>query len=43
MPMRALNSLKSVKPRVIRKMNYPSIRRKLWRGSLWPPSYFAGS
>lgn len=24
-------------------MNYPSIRKKLWGGALWSPSYFAGS
>jgi hypothetical protein len=23
--------------------NYPGIRRKLWGGALWSPSYFAGS
>jgi len=22
---------------------HPSIRKKLWRGALWSPSYFAGS
>lgn len=29
--------------RKIRQKNYPSIRRKLWGGALWSPSYFAGS
>jgi putative transposase len=24
-------------------VNYPSIRKKLWGGALWSPSYFAGS
>ncbi|QDQ26786.1 undecaprenyl-diphosphate phosphatase [Chitinimonas arctica] len=28
---------------VIRKQNYPSIHSKLWGGTLWSPSYFAGS
>lgn len=27
----------------IRKKRYPSIQKKLWGGSLWSPSYFAGS
>ena len=38
-----VNSLKGVSSRLIRQKNYPSIRRKLWGGSLWSPSYFAGS
>lgn len=38
-----VNSLKGVSSRVIRKKNYPSIRKKLWGGALWSPSYFAGS
>jgi len=38
-----VNSLKGVSSRMIRKMNYPSIRKKLWGGALWSPSYFAGS
>ncbi len=38
-----VNSLKGVSSRMIRKKNYPSIQRKLWGGSLWSPSYFAGS
>ncbi len=29
--------------RMIRKKNYPSIRNKLWGGTLWSPSYFAAS
>jgi len=36
-----VNSLKGVSSRMIRK-NYPSIRKKLWGGALWSPSYFAG-
>ena len=28
---------------LIRKKNYPGIRKKLWGGALWSPSYFAGS
>jgi putative transposase len=38
-----VNSLKGVSSRMIRKKNYPGIRKKLWGGALWPPSYFAGS
>lgn len=38
-----VNSLKGVSSRVIRKKNYPNIRKKLWGGALWSPSYFAGS
>jgi len=37
------NSLKGVSSRLIRKKNYHSIRKKLWDGSLWSPSYFSGS
>jgi putative transposase len=28
---------------LIRKKNYPSIRKKLWGNAFWSPSYFAGS
>jgi len=38
-----VNSLKGVSSRMIRKKNYPNIRKKLWGGALWSPSYFAGS
>ena len=38
-----VNSLKGVSSRLIRKHGYPSLQRKLWGGSLWSPSYFAGS
>ena len=38
-----VNSLKGVSSRMIRQKKYPSIRKKLWRGALWSPSYFAGS
>jgi putative transposase len=38
-----VNSLKGVSSRMIRQKNYPIIRRKLWGGALWSPSYFAGS
>ena len=40
---RLVNSLKGVSSRLIRKKNYPSIRKALWGGSLWSPSYFSGS
>ncbi len=38
-----VNSLKGVSSRMIRKNNDPDIRKKLWGGALWSPSYFAGS
>lgn len=38
-----VNSLKGVSSRMIRKSNYPNIKKKLWGGALWSPSYFAGS
>ena len=38
-----VNSLKGVSSRRIREENYPEVRKKLWKGALWSPSYFAGS
>jgi putative transposase len=38
-----VNSLKGVSSRMIRQKNYPGIRKKLWGGALWSPSYFAAS
>jgi putative transposase len=38
-----VNSLKGVSSRMIRKKTYPSVRKKLWRGALWSPSYCAAS
>jgi len=38
-----VNGLKGVSSRVSRQKGYPSIRKKLWGGALWSPSYFAGS
>jgi putative transposase len=38
-----VNSLKGVSSRMIRKRNFAGIRKKLWGGALWSPSYFAGS
>ncbi len=41
---RLVNSLKGVSSRLIRKKHCPPpIERALWGGSLWSPSYFAGS
>ena len=37
------NSLKGVSARLLRKKGYPTIVKYLWGGSLWSPSYFAGS
>ncbi|KKL14873.1 hypothetical protein LCGC14_2511290 [marine sediment metagenome] len=38
-----VNSLKGVSSRIIRKKNFASIRKALWKNSLWSPSYFASS
>lgn len=38
-----VNSLKGVSSRMLRKKHLESIKNKLWGGSLWSPSYFAGS
>lgn len=40
---RMINSLKGVSSRLIRKKGFSSIQKALWGGSLWSPSYFAGS
>jgi putative transposase len=38
-----VNSLKGVSSHLIRKKNYPELRKKLFGNALWSPSYFAGS
>ncbi|MBF0205277.1 MAG: IS200/IS605 family transposase [Oligoflexia bacterium] len=38
-----VNSLKGVSSRYLQKEFTQEIQRKLWRGKLWSPSYFAGS
>ena len=38
-----VNSLKGVSARLLRKKGYPILVKYLWSGSLWSPSYFAGS
>jgi putative transposase len=38
-----VNSLKGVSSRLIRKKDYPSIKKALWGKALWSPSYFAAS
>lgn len=38
-----VNSLKGVSSRLVRKNGYPTILQALWGGSLWSPSYFAGT
>lgn len=38
-----VNALKGISSRMIRQLNFPLIQKKLWGGSLWAPSYFAGS
>jgi hypothetical protein len=38
-----VNSLEGVSSLLIRKRDYPSIKKNLWGKALWSPSYFAGS
>lgn len=38
-----VNSLKGVSSRMIRRKGHESIQKQLWKGTLWSPSYFAGS
>jgi len=38
-----VNSLKGVSSRLIKKHHDDYIRKFLWKGNLWSPSYFAGS
>ena len=40
---RLVNSLKGVSSRMIRKKNYPMLRKCLFGNALWSPSYFASS
>lgn len=40
---RLVNSLKGVSSRHLRSEFGPQLRRHLWGGRLWSPSYFAGS
>lgn len=37
-----VNSLKGASSRVLRSQ-FPELKKKLWKGALWSPSYFAGS
>jgi len=39
---RFINSLKSVTSRMIRK-EYPEVKKVLWKGTFWSPSYFLAS
>jgi putative transposase len=40
---RLVNSLKLVSARLLRKRDFPEVRRKLWGVHFWDPSYYAGS
>jgi putative transposase len=40
---RLVNSLKLVSARLLRKRDFPEVRRRLWGNHLWTPSYYAGS
>ena len=37
-----VNSLKGASSRVLRSQ-FPELKKKLWKGALWSPSYFSGS
>ena len=37
-----VNSLKGASSRVLRSQ-FPELKKHLWKGALWSPSYFAGS
>jgi len=38
-----VNSLKGISSLLIRKKGLPLIKKKLWGGALWSPSYFSAS
>jgi len=38
-----VNSLKGVSARLLRKEFGNELKKRIWKGSLWSPSYFAGS
>ena len=40
---RLVNSLKLVSSRLLRKRDFPEVRKKLWGVHFWTPSYYAGS
>jgi len=40
---RLVNSLKLVSARLLRKRDFPEVRKKLWGDHFWTPSYYAGS
>jgi putative transposase len=40
---RLVNSLKLVSARLLRKRDFPEVRKKLWGVHFWTPSYYAGS
>jgi putative transposase len=40
---RLVNSLKLVSARLLRRRDFPEVRRKLWGVHFWTPSYYAGS
>ena len=40
---RLVNSLKGVSSRRVRALGYPEVRRALWGGAFWSPSYCAVS
>jgi putative transposase len=38
-----VNSLKGVSARLLRRRNFPEVRKKLWGEHFWTPSYFAAT
>lgn len=40
---RLVNSLKGVSARILRRDHYQKVRKYLWGGHFWSPSYFVGS
>ena len=40
--VKLVNSLKGVTSRMLQR-DMPSLRKRLWKGALWSPSYFAAS
>jgi putative transposase len=42
-PANLVNSLKGVSSRHVRRQRFPEVRRALWGGHFWSPSYFVSS
>ena len=42
-PAKVVNSLKGVSSRHLRSQRFPEVKRALWGGHFWSPSYFVAS